>query len=162
MRSSGTALRSLLWTHPGLKAATHLQGLTMIRSLVLSLALLGSLAAHAPAFAQSVSRAQFQMDRDTFLATFRWDELSSQWVMKEGLPMPKGIKSRDEVMGMAMDHLKNHRWDELNSEWVPISGKPREMSTLTRDQVHMETVRFLMTHRFDEANGQWVSKMRGR
>jgi hypothetical protein len=134
----------------------------MIRTFVLSLALLGSLSATAPVWAQSASRAQVQMDRDTFLATFRWDELSSQWVMKEGLPMPKGIKSRDEIMGMVMDHLKNHRWDELNGEWVPISGKPREMSTLTRDQVHRETVMFLMTHRFDEASSQWVSKMRGR
>lgn len=134
----------------------------MIRTTVLALALLGSLAATAPAHAQSLSRAQVQMDRDTFLATFRWDELSSQWVMREGFPMPKGIKSRDEIMGMAMDHLKNHRWDELNSEWVPINGKPRDMSTLTRDQVHMETVRFLMTHRWDEANSQWVSKMRSR
>jgi hypothetical protein len=134
----------------------------MIRSLIVSAALLGGLFANAPAMAQSITRAQVQMDRDTFLMMYRWDELSSQWVMNEGVPMPKGIKSRAEVMSMLEDFLKMHRWDDANSEWVPNGGKPRDMSKLTRDQVHMETVRFLMMYRFDESSSQWVSKMHGR
>ncbi len=134
----------------------------MFRSLIISTALLGSLLAAAPAHAQSVSREQVTMDRDMFLSIFRWDELSSQWVMKDGMVMPKGVKSRAEVMAMTDDFLKMNRWDELNSEWVSTGGKPRDMSKLTRDQVQMETVRFLMTHRFDEASSQWISKMRAR
>lgn len=133
----------------------------MIRTLVVSAALLGSLAAGVHAQAQGLTRAQVEMDRDTFLKTFRWDEMSAQWVMRDGMPMPQGIKSRAEVMRMTDEFLKMHRWDDVNSEWIPTGGKPRDMSTLSRDEVQRDTIRFLMTHRFDEQAGQWVSKMRG-
>lgn len=133
----------------------------MIRTLVVSAALLGSVLSTLPAQAQGLTRAQVQMDRDSFLATHRWDEQHSQWVLRDGMPMPQGIKSRAEVMAMTTEFLKMHRWDEARSEWVPTGGKPRDMSTLTREQVQMETLQFLRTHRFDESSGEWVSKQRG-
>ena len=134
----------------------------MLRKLIISTALLASCLAAAPVFSQTLTREQVVMDRDMFLKIFRWDELNSQWVMKDGMAVPTGVKSRAEVMAMTEEFLKMNRWDDVNSEWVPTGGKPRDMSKLTRDQVQMETIRFLMTHRFDEAASEWVSKMRAR
>jgi hypothetical protein len=131
----------------------------MFRSLALAAVLLGAAVAHTPVFAQATSanRVQVQMDRDAFLSMVRWDEMTGNWVLKDGMAMPAGIKSRAEVMAMTEEFLKMHRWDETQSTWIP-NVKPRDMSTLTREQVRMETVRFLMTHRYDEHNDQWVSK----
>lgn len=130
----------------------------MTRSITFAAVLLASLVATQPVVAQSLSRAQVQMDRDTFLSMLRWDELAGQWVMRSGMALPKGIKSRAEVMSMVDEFLRMNRWNEQTSQWESTGGKPRDMSTLSRDQLHMETTRFLMMHRFDELAGKWVSR----
>lgn len=105
-----------------------------------------------------LTREQVKMDRDTFLATMRWDEHTGQWVMKSNMEPPKGVKSRSEVLAMRDEWLRMHTFDENTGSWVTI-GAARDMSKLTREQVNMETIRFLMMYRFDEAKSEWVSKL---
>ncbi len=108
---------------------------------------------------ESARMAAF-MDRDAFLSMHRWDEMTGMWVVKSDIEMPKGIKSRSEVMAMTEVFLSKNRWDESGSQWVPIAGAPRDMGKLTREQVRMDTARFLMSHYFDESSGEWLMKLR--
>lgn len=109
--------------------------------------------------AQGLTRQEVKMDRDTFLSMFSWNESTSEWVLKDGMAPPKGVKSREEVKAMRDEFLSMNTWDETQSTFVPIKGgKPREMSKLTRDQVKMETAMFLKMYRFDESNSTWVPK----
>ena len=112
-----------------------------------------------PTQAQSLSREQVKMERDTFLALMRWDELTGMWVLKSGMEPPKGVMSRAEVLAMRDQFLRMNVYDDSVGSWVPIKA-PRDMSTLTREQVNMETLRFLMMYRYDEQRNEWVSKMR--
>lgn len=105
-----------------------------------------------------LTREQVKMDRDTFLATMRWDEITGQWILKSNMAPPQGVKSRSEVLAMRDEWLRMHTFDDLTGAWLP-TGRPRDMSTLTREQVNMETQRFLMMYRFDEARSEWVSKL---
>ncbi len=106
-----------------------------------------------------LTREQVKMDRDTFLSMFRWNESTSDWVLKDGMAPPKGVKSREEIKAMRDEFLSMNYWDELSSQFLPVKGgKPREMSKLTRDQVKMETEMFLQTHRFEESTSTWVAK----
>jgi len=113
----------------------------------------------APAQAQGLSREQVKMDRDSFLALMRWDELTGMWVLKSGMEPPRGVVSRAEVIAMRDQFLRMNVYDDTVGTWVPVKA-PREMSTLTREQVNMETLRFLMMYRYDEQRNEWVSKMR--
>ena len=105
-----------------------------------------------------LTREQVKMDRETWLTMFRWNESTSEWVLKDGMAMPKGVASREEVKAMRDQFLSMNTWDESQSRFVPVKGAPRDMSKLTRDQVKMETVMFLKMHRFDESTSQWVDK----
>jgi hypothetical protein len=108
------------------------------------------------AAAQGLTREQVKMDRDAFLKTMRWDELTGQWVLKSGMEPPAGVLSRAEVIAMRDKFLTMHSYNEAEG-WVPLKA-PRDMSKLSREQVNMETLRFLMMYRFEELTGQWVSK----
>lgn len=129
-------------------------------SLVLGLSAL--VAGPSPVHAQGsgLTRAQVKMDRDTFLAMARWDENAGQWVLKDNMPMPEGVASREEIKAMRDKFLSMNTWDDNAGQWVPVKGAPRDMSKLTRAQVKAETARFLKMHRFDEASSTWVSKSR--
>ena len=129
---------------------------SLLMPLVLATALT-SLA--APAQAQGLSREQVRMDRDSFLALMRWDELTGMWVLKSGMEPPKGVMSRAEVIAMRDQFLRMNVYDDTVGTWVPVKA-PRDMSTLTREQVNMETLRFLMMYRYDEQRNEWISKMR--
>lgn len=133
----------------------------MKRFSLLTLALATTLAATftVPAQAQSLTREQVKMERDTFLALMRWDELTGMWVLKSGMEPPKGVMSRAEVIAMRDQFLRMNVYDDSVGSWVPIKA-PRDMSTLTREQVNMETLRFLMMYRYDEQRNEWISKMR--
>ncbi len=134
----------------------------MKRLSLLTLALAASLAAFnmpAQAQAQSLTREQVKMERDSFLALMRWDELTGMWVLKSGMEPPKGVMSRAEVLAMRDQFLRMNVYDDTVGTWVPVKA-PRDMSTLTREQVNMETLRFLMMYRYDEQRNEWVSKMR--
>lgn len=135
----------------------------MQRNSLLSLALAAALTLLAlPGYAQTtgLTREQVKMDRDTFLALMRWDELTGMWVLKSGMEPPKGVTSRAEVIAMRDHFLSMNVYDDTVGSWVPVKGGPRLMSSLTREQVNMETLRFLMMYRYDEQRSEWVSKMR--
>jgi hypothetical protein len=106
-----------------------------------------------------LTREQVKMDRDSFLALMRWDELTGMWVLKSGMEPPKGVMSRAEVLAMRDQFLRMNVYDDSVGTWVPLKA-PREMSTLTREQVNMETQRFLMMYRYDESRNEWISRMR--
>ncbi|HEY9109254.1 MAG TPA: hypothetical protein VIN58_21445 [Roseateles sp.] len=126
----------------------------------LPLLLAATLAAFsASGHAQGLTREQVKMDRDTFLALMRWDELTGMWGLKSGMEPPKGVLSRAEVIEMRDHFLRMNRYDESIGAWVPLTAA-RDMSTLTREQVNMETVRFLMMYRYDESRSEWVSRAR--
>jgi len=112
-----------------------------------------------PASAQNLTREQVKMDRDSFLALMRWDELTGMWVPKSGMELPKGVMSRAEVLAMRDQFLRMNIYDDTVGSWVPVKA-PRDMSTLTREQVNMETLRFLMMYRYDESRNEWISRMR--
>lgn len=105
-----------------------------------------------------LTREQVKMDRDTFLATMRWDENTGQWVLKSNMAPPKGVLSRSDVLAMRDDWLRMHTFDENTGTWVTMASA-RDMSKLSREDVQMETVRFLMMYRFDESKSEWVSKL---
>lgn len=134
----------------------------MKTSLTASLLLTSLLISFAGAVhAQTPSREQVKMDRNTFLSMFNWSETTSQWVLKSGMAPPAGLKSREEIIGMRDQFLSMNVWSEVSSEFVPIKGgKPRDLSTLSRDQVKMEATMFNMTHRFDEPSSTWIKTMR--
>jgi hypothetical protein len=121
----------------------------VIASLLLSVSSLAT--------AQGLTREQVKMDRDAFLKTMRWDELTGQWVLKSGMEPPAGVLSRTEVIAMRDKFLTMHSWNEADG-WIPLKA-PRDMSKLSREQVNLETLRFLMMYRFEEVSGQWVSKV---
>lgn len=132
----------------------------MKRLSLLTLALVATLTSLVPpAQAQGLTREQVKMERDTFLALMRWDELTGMWVLKSGMEPPKGVMSRAEVIAMRDQFLRMNVYDDTVGSWVPARA-PRDMSTLTREQVNMETLRFLMMYRYDEQRNEWVSKMR--
>ena len=134
----------------------------VVASLVLGFAALATGPSYAQTAAQGsgATRAQVKMDRDTFLAMARWDEVGSRWVLRDDMPMPAGVASRAEVAAMRDKFLSMNTWNETASQYVPVTGAPRDMSKLTRAQVKAETTRFLKTHRFDESNSEWVAKGR--
>ncbi len=108
--------------------------------------------------AQPEARAQVKMDRDDFLKSHRYDEMSSLWVLRAGMEPPMGVKSRAEVKAARDTFLSNNKWNEVTSRWAPVGSSPRDMSRLTRQQVRDETQQFMRTHRFDELSGAWVAK----
>lgn len=126
---------------------------------ILLAALLLSVSGLTLAQGTGLTRQQVQMDRETFLSMFRWNESTSDWVLKSGMAPPRGVMTREEVIAMRDKFLSMNYWDEVLSEWKPVSGAPRDMSKLSREQVERETTMFLMMHRFDESTSQWVSKM---
>lgn len=136
----------------------------MNRFSLLSLLLAATLSTFSsPGQAQSqgvgLTREQVKMERDTFLALMRWDELTGMWVLKSGMEPPKGVMSRAEVIAMRDQFLRMNVYDDSVGTWVPVKA-PRDMSTLTREQVNMETLRFLMMYRYDEQRNEWISKAR--
>ncbi|KQW51901.1 MULTISPECIES: hypothetical protein [unclassified Roseateles] len=132
----------------------------MKRLSLLTLVLATTLTALSlPAQSQGLTREQVKMDRDSFLALMRWDELTGMWVLKSGMEPPKGVMSRAEVLEMRDQFLRMNVYDDTVGSWVPLKA-PRNMSMLTREQVNMETLRFLMMYRYDESRNEWISRMR--
>lgn len=130
------------------------------RLSLLPLLLATALSAMAvPSHAQNLTREQVKMDRDSFLALMRWDELTGMWVLKSNMEPPKGVVSRADVLAMRDQFLRMNVYDDTVGSWVPVKA-PRDMSTLTREQVNMETLRFLMMYRYDESRNEWISRMR--
>jgi hypothetical protein len=129
----------------------------LLASLLLSISGLAVGAAHTQPSGPAPSAEMVKMDRDTFLSMFRWDDLMSNWVLKNGMSPPKGVKTRSEIISMRDEYLSMHVWNEVTSDFEPVQGgKPRIMSTLDREQVMREGVMFNMMFRFDSVNSKWV------
>lgn len=125
--------------------------------------LLLSFAGAVHAQGSGLGREMVKMDRDTFLSMFKWNEITSEWVLKSGMAPPQGVKSREEVIAMRDEFLSMNVWNDDTSQFDPIKGgKPRNMSSLTREQVQRETTMFFMTHRYDENSSKWVNKLSKR
>jgi hypothetical protein len=97
------------------------------------------------------------MTRAQFLSMYTWDTVNDMWVMKAGMTLPEGIKSRAEVKAERDLYLSMHKYDSRNQLWVPMTT-PRNMSTMTRAQVRAETAAFMRTHRWDETSSKWDLK----
>jgi hypothetical protein len=134
----------------------------MKKSSAVSLLLTSLLISFAGAVhAQTPTREQVKMDRNTFLSMYNWSETASNWVLKSGMAPPAGVKTREEIISMRDMFLSMNVWDEVISDFRPIKGgKPRDMSTLSREQVKMEASMFNMTHRYDELSSSWIKTMR--
>jgi hypothetical protein len=153
----------MFWPKPNPNWSDRMK-LNLTRSIAAASLVLGLATAVSTAYAQTplkstgLTRAQVQMDRDTFLATMRWDESMSAWVMRDDVPMPAGVPSKAEVMAMADKFMSMHTYDGNKNKWVPVTGSPRDLSKLSRAQVEAETIRFLKMYRFDESMSQWVEE----
>jgi len=127
-------------------------------SLALGLAALVANPVHAQS--TGATRAEVKMDRDTFLATMRYDDSFGGWVLKDGMVMPEGVASREEIKAMRDKFLSMHTWDDSAAQWVPMKGAPRDMSKLTREQVKAETAAFLKLYRYNQFGSTWELKSR--
>lgn len=121
-------------------------------------ALLLSVSAFTQAQGTGATRQQIAMERDAFLAMAQWDAFTGMWVLKPGMELPSGVKSRADVIAMRDRDISMSKWDAFTGMWVALKT-PRDMSQLTREQVEMETARFVMMHRFDEYQNKWVSRV---
>ena len=104
------------------------------------------------------TRTQIKMERDEFLKTHHYDEVSSNWVLNSGIEPPAGIKSRAEVMAERDQFLRNNRYDTRIKIWTPLKTQPRDLNAMSREQVSSETAHFMRTHRWDEVSGSWMEK----
>lgn len=102
------------------------------------------------------TREQVKMERSEFLATHRWDVASDQWVLKNNVQPPQGVRPREDVKAERDAFLRAHRWDNANSVWVPVAGQPRNLGTRSRAEVRAEAIAFTRSHRWDEGDDAWV------
>ena len=105
-----------------------------------------------------LTRAQVKMERDEFLKTHHYDDVTSNWVLNSGFEPPAGMKTRAEVKAERDDFLRNNRFDPSTDTWVPIKAGPRDLNTMSRAQVRNETRQFVRTHRWDDITGAWVAQ----
>jgi hypothetical protein len=104
----------------------------------------------------SMTREQVKKERDEFIKTHRYDPISENWVLKEGVESPAGMKTRAQVKAERDEFIKTHKYDEVADAWVSLKGAPK--GTLTREQVRAETAQFVRTHTYDPVNETWVEK----
>lgn len=103
----------------------------------------------------SPTRAEFKADRDAFLKSHHWDEMTEDWLPNSGTPeAPASTLTRAEAKVSRDAFLSRNRWvSEVG--WVLIKPQPRVMSTLTREQVRAETQEFMRTHRYNATRSTW-------
>ncbi len=138
--------------------AYRLQAASLVAGLFFALAggVVQAQGASDPAAAAPLAREQVKMERDEFIRTHRWDAVSENWVMKEGMEAPAGVKMRAEVKAERDEFLRNNRWNPVSDQWEPLTKGPRDVSKMTRAQVRNETRQFVRTHQWDEAKSAWV------
>ena len=106
----------------------------------------------------SPSRAQVKMERDEFLKTHHYDDVTSNWVLNSGSEPPIGMKTRAEVKAERDEFMRNNRYDTGTETWVPLKANPRNLETMSRAQVRSETQQFMRTHRWDDLSGSWIAQ----
>ena len=105
--------------------------------------------------ADSSTREQVRMETKEFLKTHRWDEASSNWVLKKGVEPPTGVVSRDVVNAQRDEFLRKNRWDEQTSAWVARTPEPKTIGALSPAQMRADTIAFKRTHHWHEEEGRW-------
>lgn len=138
--------------------AYRLQAASLVAGLFFTLAggVVQAQGTSDPAAAAPLTRDQVKMERDEFIRTHRWDAVAENWVMKEGMEAPAGVKMRAEVKAERDEFLRNNRWNPVSDQWEPLTKGPRDVSKMTRAQVRNETRQFVRTHQWDEAKSAWV------
>lgn len=104
----------------------------------------------------STTREQVKMERDEFIKTHHYDEVTSNWVLNSGSEPPAGMKSRAEIKAERDEFLRNNKYDTRLDVWVPLKAQPRDLSTMSREEVSKETRHFVRTHHWDDISGTWV------
>ena len=133
-----------------------------IAPLILAVAMAsatGWVQAQSPA-ATTAAAAEMKMNRAQFLNMYTWDSVNDMWVMKAGMTLPEGIKSRADVKAERDLYMSMHKYDTRSEKWVPMTT-PRNMATMSREEVKAETANFLRTHRYDEPTSKWTARTTG-
>jgi hypothetical protein len=104
-----------------------------------------------------MTREQVKMERDEFLKSHRYDQVTENWVMKPGFEAPVGVKSRAEVKAQRDDFLRKHRYEggADSGKWVPLTDEEAKASNKSRAQVREETRQFVRTHQWDSVKEVW-------
>lgn len=139
----------------GKNTMKRLQTLPLLLALLLA-STTGMVSAQTPA--ETATRAQVKMDRDEFLKTHHYDDITSNWVLNSGSEPPAGMKSRAEIKAERDEFLRNNRYDTRIADWVPLKSEPRDLNAMSREQVRSETKHFMRTHRWDDVSGSWVAQ----
>jgi hypothetical protein len=141
-------------------------GMTAYRTWRIAAAVLGTLLGPA-ALAQAQTadegycpktRAEVRAECSAFMKLHRWDEASSNWVLKEGAKTPEGVATRAQIRAERNKFLETNRWNGALSQWEPIAGAPRDLSKLSRAEVRAETRAFMRTHVWDDASSTYVER----
>ncbi|MBT9477396.1 hypothetical protein [Polaromonas sp.] len=138
--------------------ATRLQVASVVFGLFFAFTggMLHAQGASGTAAAAPLTREQVKMERDEFLRTHQWDAVAENWVLKQGMEAPAGVKTRAEVKAERNEFLRNNRWNPVSGDWEPLTKGPRDVSKMSREQVRNETRQFIRTHQWDEVKGAWV------
>ena len=106
-----------------------------------------------------LSRDQAKAERDAFLATHDYDDVTGLWTPKPGAAVkPVPTESRAQAKAERDAFLSKNKYDDMCVCFKPIGGGSRDVSTMSRDEVKAETAEFMRTHTFDETTGKWVKK----
>jgi hypothetical protein len=115
----------------GKNTMKRLQALPLLLAVLLaSTAGMVSAQTAADTAAASPTRAQVKMDRDEFLKTHHYDDVTSNWVLNSGSEPPAGMKSRAEIKAERDEFLRNNRYDTRIADWVPLKSEPRDLNAM--------------------------------
>ena len=109
------------------------------------------------------TRAEVRNECVQFMKTHTWNDGLGTYVLKQGAPVPEGVKTRAQIVAERNAFLASNRWNNAKSAWEPIPGKPRDVASepleckLTRADVQNDCNAFMKTHRWDEATGTFVA-----
>ena len=140
--------------------------LPLVASLGVCVALAGgAVSAQTPEeLACAKTRAEVRTSCVQFLKTHRWDDGASTYVLKEGAPVPEGVKTRAQIVSERNAFLSSHTYNDAKSMWEPIPGKGRDVAAepmecaKTRADVQKDCNAFLKTYRWDDGKAMYVKK----
>lgn len=124
----------------------------------------GTVSAQSPEeLACAKTRAEVRNECVQFMKTHTWNDGLGAYVLKQGAPVPEGVKTLAQIVAERNAFLASNRWNDVKSAWEPITGKPRDVASepldckMTRADVQKDCVAFMKTHRWDEATGTYVA-----
>jgi hypothetical protein len=140
---------------PSSGSMKHLQIVPLLLGLLLTN--IGLVNAQTTVAPTPLTREQVKMERDEFMKSHRYDQVTENWVMKPGFEAPVGVKSRAEVKAQRDDFLRKHRYEGGvdSGKWVPLTDEEAKASNKSRAQVREETRQFVRTHQWDSVKEVW-------